>query len=171
MKFFSKIAASALIMTGASVSAFAAEPAQTPEQNPAACREESLAKFISGGQEVPSKVIGAADPCDRFGGNEAYTPGFGIRVYVNFNVAVTLDLDAIDAVFDEVAPNHPEIRRVLSRINVVVVRNDWIKEVHLHDEEIHLNMTGTLFFITEKAVNEGRLEKWLRVLYSIYGQK
>ena len=64
-----------------------------------ACRKESLAKFFSLGKEISSNVINSSDPCDGFGGNEAYTPTHSIRVYVNFNLPVKIDLDVIDATF------------------------------------------------------------------------
>lgn len=163
MKFVSKIIALTLVSV-VSFSASATEQAQAPEN----CREESLVKFISGGKEVASNVIGAANPCDRFGGNEAFTPIYGIRVYVNFNLDVTIDLDAIDSVFEATASKDPIIRERVRKIDIAVVNNEWIKKHHFHDFEVSLNYPRTIFFITEKAVSEGRLEKWLKNLYSMF---
>jgi len=162
MHFLSRAAFLTLLISIVSFSASATEQAQDN------CREESLVKFISGGKEVESKLIGAENPCDQFGGNEVFTPVYGIRVYVNFNLATTIDLDLIDSTFAAKAPNDPLIREKLRAVNIVVVRNDWIKEHHFHDLEVSWNLTRTLFFVSEKAVTEGRLGRWLEALYSSY---
>lgn len=164
MQFVSKAALLTLLSSLISFSALATEQAPNQEN----CREESLVKFISGGKEVESKLIGAADPCDQFGGNEAFTPVYGIRVYVNFNLATTVDLDLIDSTFAAVAPNDPELRERLRAINIAVVNNNWIKKTHLHDLEASLNFARTTLFISEKAVTEGRLGRWLEALYSSF---
>lgn len=133
------------------------------------CREEALAVFISGGVAISSLVIGADDPCDRFGGQEIFTPVHAIRVYVNFNLAVTIDLDAVDRVFESKAPKSGSSRETLRDIDLAVVNNEWIKKHHGSDEDVDMNMGGEVLFISEKVIHEGRLELWLNRLYSTLG--
>src|SRR5262245_53181779 len=94
------IAGLATAMTCAVSPAQAQTPAPTqPAPADPKCREESLVHFVTNGQEVPSHVIGKDDPCDDFGGNEVFTPVYKIRVYVNFNISGTIDLDQIDRAY------------------------------------------------------------------------
>lgn len=131
-----------------------------------ACREESLVHFTSQGKEVESKLIGADDACDQFGGNLVYTPKSNRFLFVNFNIAGTIDLDQYDAAFLKIPQDNPNLPW-LARVEVAVVTQEWLKRVHNTNKEAVLNMTGDILFVSEVVVGEGRFGKLMEEFYGM----
>lgn len=125
------------------------------------CREESLVHFYSQNEEVQSKLIGADDPCDKFGGNLVYSPQNKIYLYVNFNIAGQINLDELDQALKQ--GNHPERQK----IQLAVVDKGWIKRVYNDDREAVLNWSGDTLFISQPVLEEGRFLDLMREFYSI----
>lgn len=121
------------------------------------CVEASLISFQSQGRTVPpARRIGAENPCDDFGGDLAYTPRYRAYVYANFNVPGTVDLDAFDQGLD--ARVRPEHRERVSKLQFAFVSRDWMKRRNNgEDGDAFLNRGGTIFFISERVLAEGRL--------------
>lgn len=128
------------------------------------CREESLVQFISQGQPVVSQVIGAGDACDNFGGNLVYTPKNNIFLYVNFNIAGTIDLDQIDQELERIAS--AESRAMAQKIEIAVVDKGWIKRVYGDDREAIINMGGDTLFVSEIVLTESRFAQLIEQFYS-----
>jgi|GEM_PF-5555698 len=129
-----------------------------------ACREESLVHFTSQGKEVESKLIGNDDACDQFGGNLVYTPKSNRFIFVNFNIAGTIDLDQVDAAFAKIPADNVNLPWI-SEVDIAVVTKEWLKRVHHTDQEAVLNMTNTILFVSEVVVNEGRFGKLMEEFY------
>lgn len=129
------------------------------------CREESLVTFLSGGQPVASELIGAGNACDHFGGNKVITPKHKLFVYVNFNIAGTIDLDQVDAMFEKAPANGP-LHDFFQQVALVAVSPEWMRE-HFQDErEAILNLSGDTLFLAGPVVTEGRLIGILERFYT-----
>lgn len=138
-----------------SVSAFADE----------GCREESLVHFYAAGEEVGSELIGASDPCDAFGGNLVYTPFEKIFLYVNFNIAGSINLDNIDRAL-KASTVDEETRAWLRSVKLVLVDRGWIKRVYQDPREAVLNFGGDTLFVSEALLERGEFEALVADFYS-----
>ncbi|MGZ3650549.1 MAG: hypothetical protein ACXVB9_02220 [Bdellovibrionota bacterium] len=130
-----------------------------------ACEEQSLIHFTSHGSEVSSELIGAADPCDSFGGNLVHTPLHQLYLYVNFNIPGTIDLDSVDEAF-ALAPAQGQQHDWFQSVKLAVVDKGWIKRIYNDDREAVLNLGNDTLFISEVVVAEGRFGSLMKSFYS-----
>jgi hypothetical protein len=130
----------------------------------AECREESLVRFYSNGVEQESRLVGASDPCDDFGGNLIHTPVENIYLYVNFNIAGSINLDLLDKVLST-SPVDKETRAWLQSVKLAVVDRHWIKRVYQTPSEAVLNMAGDTLFVSEMVLLRGEFEQLVASFY------
>ena len=161
MRVLSIVAIAAL-----SLSATFASADEVAAAGDCAVKEASLAKFYANGKEVAPNVIGVANPCDDFGGDEVFTTRNQIRIFVNFNIAVSIDLDQVDTAFENGVAGG-SYGDAFKQVHLIIVAKDWIKQHHQSDSEISLSMAGQHLFISERAIQEGRLIDWLNRFYSL----
>lgn len=128
------------------------------------CREESLIRFVSAGEEVSSELVGGENACDDFGGNLAYSPQHQRRIFVNFNIAGMIDLDEVDAAYAQV-PADSRHYGWISKLEIAVVTQEWLHRVHQTEAEAVLNMTGSSLFVSEVVVKDGRFGALLNDFY------
>lgn len=131
-------------------------------QSPPACREETLVRFVSSGNEVPAKTIGA-DTCDGFGGSEIFTPKHRVRLYVNFNIAGVIDLDAVDRAYELCVGTIYEA--TYRGIALAFVPESRMIKLQHGGADAYLTMSKTTFFINEKVLTEDRLDALLVRFY------
>lgn len=133
----------------------------TPQARASDCREESLVHFFSQGAEVSSEVIGAADPCDEFGGNLVYTPKHHLFLYVNFNIPGNIDLDEYEQAFVNGGSN-----KFFYNFQVAIVDKGFIKRMYNSPKDAVLSIGGDTLFISEVVVAEGRLTELMNDFFS-----
>lgn len=155
------------LVTLASSFAFAtAAPVAPPSADPN-CKEQSLVHFVSKGAEVPSETIGLGETCDDFGGNLVFTPKNHIRLYVNLNIAGTIDLDRLDDALDAAAATSKTPLAKLPRMPISIVDDTWILRTYGFDRDSTLSLDENSFFVKASVLREGRFEAFMRDFYAI----
>ena len=129
------------------------------------CKEESLIHFFSQGKEVQSRLIGADDPCDNFGGNLVYSPKNKIFLYVNFNIPGNINLDQLDTALDK-GDQEPNFQKWIRTVSLAVVDNNWIKKHYDSELEAVINISNDTLFISAKVVTENRFGALMVKFYS-----
>jgi hypothetical protein len=133
-----------------------------------ACKEETLVRFVSAGKDVSSNANGLEECGDYFGGNEVFTPGNDLRIYVNFNIPGTIDLDEVDAAYELMPENTPiYVRKWMNSIQLIVVKDARLYQNHPAElgRDAFMDVTGTYLFISERVVKEGRFGALMREFY------
>ena len=139
------------------------------------CVKKSLVVFLSGGKAVPSEVIAGEDRYDlncSFGGNNVRTPKNRIRVFVNFNIPGTVNLDAIDSAFDRLAAGKPQgfwMQDEGQDFAVVFVKDSWMKgrfDNPWHGAAINSGRSG--LYITERSL---RVEPLAAIYEHFFGSE
>lgn len=129
------------------------------------CNEQYNFKFVSEGKEVVAENIGADNRCDEFGGSVVFTPKNHVRVYVNYSIEGTLDLDKVDAAFDK-SLNNP-YSSWFKEIGLSIVSKKWAVEKRETNRDAFLGTLGDTLFLTDILFVDGAIYKALNDFYSM----